>query len=69
MQSALGYIPLHPPPLEVGTLCTSEMAGLTWQHVSPPPSAGGWNAVHTRHGSPDPATRLPECCAYQAWQP
>ena len=92
MQSALGYIPLHPPPPEVGTLCTPEMAALTWQHVSHPPVLEGGmlhipdmaaltrqhvsrNAVHTRHGSPDPATCLPtpqcwrvKCCAYQTQQ-
>ena len=38
MQSALGYIPLHPPPLEVGTPCTPEMAALTRQHAPHPPA-------------------------------
>ena len=57
MQSALGYIPLHPPPLEVGTPCTPEMAALTRQHAPHPPSAasGGWYAVHARHVSTPPA--------------
>ena len=63
-------LPLHHPAPEGGI---QSALGCIPLH---PPALEVWYAVHTRNGSPYPATCLPtpqrwrvECFAYQTWQP